>query len=75
MLLSSADPYDIISHYELFNALLQRREERDTEWKEKTERRKIDQHLTSEQKTKKMRGRKKVNEETRALIFGQNFHL
>jgi hypothetical protein len=36
-------------------ALLQRREERVTEWKRKTDRRKIDQHLAPEQKMKKVR--------------------
>jgi hypothetical protein len=35
--------------------LLHRREERVTEWEGKTERRKIDQHLAPEQKTKKVR--------------------
>jgi hypothetical protein len=36
-------------------ALLQRRKERVTEWKRKTEQRKIDQHLAPEQKMKKVR--------------------
>jgi hypothetical protein len=55
--------------------LLQRREERVTKWKGKTERKKNRSTPYSRAKNEEgERERKKVNEEPRELIFGQNFY-